>query len=291
MAPTKGKKRAYSNVPVDDSEIENIGQDDCGSPQVPSLRPAQTKKSRGNDWSSWQDGVRTQEANRVKQYVGMFQKDIVAAAREKAMAALSRGEEAKVKRDKKNLEGIREAYDAASTGACMGIADHQLYKAGREVLELFHATIARYEQANTALEQALKGDAGDKTVDDVQASWNKDREEAQKLLRYGRVYGDSLVHEIIVPKTVPGGPVGGEGQGKTKDSKLDAMPESELNKTGRTALDMFPKSRATVARGQTWGEAAKSQVQALKGLLKTLPGMGGNQHGEPTTAKSVTFNC
>lgn len=42
-----------------------------------------------------QTGTRNQEAVRVKQYVSMFEKDIVAAGRDKAMTALSQGEEAK----------------------------------------------------------------------------------------------------------------------------------------------------------------------------------------------------
>ncbi|CAK7234829.1 hypothetical protein SCUCBS95973_009066 [Sporothrix curviconia] len=286
MAPAKGKKRAYSNESIEDSGLEDIAQDVAGS-----SRPAQAKKPRRNNRSSHHNGARNQEAGPAKQYANTFQENIVAAAREKAMATLGRGEEAKMKRDKKAIDSIREAYNAAS--APVGATDHPLYVAGREVLELFHATLARYEQANAALEQALRGDAngGHKTVDAVQASWKKDREEANKLLRYGRVYGDGLVHDIIMPKTAPGGPVVGRA-GQFKDSNLGgALPESGLNKTGRTALGMFPKSRATVARGQTWGEAAKSQVQALKGLLKTLPGIGGHRHEESTASKSVTFDC
>lgn len=198
----------------------------------------------------------------------------------------------RVKQDKKILERIREAHDTASAGASLGVADHPLYVAGREVLELFHATLARYEEVNKALEQALKGgdDTSVKSVDAVQASWKQDRAEAHKLLRYGRVYGDSLVHEIIVPKTVAGGGAIGTGGSRDIEPGL-AVPESGLNQTGRSALKMFPRSRATVARGQTWGEAAKSQVQALKGLFKTLPSVGEHGHGESSAPKSVTFDC
>ncbi|KAL1901471.1 hypothetical protein Sste5346_001878 [Sporothrix stenoceras] len=297
MAPAKGRKRAYSNVSVEDSELDGFGQDDAGSVQ----KPAQGKKTRGTDCTSDRAGTRNQEADRVRQYVTTFEKDIVAAGRDKALAALNRGKEAKAKQDKKNLERIREAYDTASVGASLGVADHPLYAAGREVLELFYATIARYEEANKALEEALnfKGEEGDtqqtKSVDAVQASWKQDRAEAQKLLQYGRVYGDSLVHEIIVPKaagTPMGGPVG-EGKGNKETVAGIATPERGLNQTGRSALEMFPRSRATVAGGKTWGEAAKSQVLALKGLLKTLPDGGGygNVYEETSARKSVTFNC
>lgn len=163
--------------------------------------------------------------------------------------------------------------------------------AGREVLELFHATIARYEEANKALEEALKGDGNEKSVDAVQASWKQDRAEAHKLLQYGRVYGDSLVHEIIMPKAATGSSVA--NRGKETVSGV-ATPESGLNQTGLSALEMFPRSRATVAGGQTWGEAAKSQVLALKGLLETLPGGGGGHgsgYGVTSARKSVTFDC
>lgn len=202
----------------------------------------------------------------------------------------------RVQRDKKNIDSIREVYDTASAGAVTSVTDHQLYAAGREVLALFHATIAQYEQANVALRQIFQEDAevNGKTMKDVMASWQNDREEANKLLHYGRLYGDSLVHGIIVPKTAAGGSIGsGEGNGRRDkllgDADAGGLPESGLNKTGRTALGMFPKSRATVARGQTWGEAAKSQVQALKGLLKTLPSIGSHRNGELMTTKSVTF--
>lgn len=138
------------------------------------------------------------------------------------------------------------------------------------------------------------GTAGAKSVDAVQASWKQDRAEAHKLLQYGRVYGDSLVHEIIMPKAGTGGPVGTITPGKGKEVVSGvATPESGLNKTGRSALEMFPRSRATVAHGQTWGEAAKSQVLALKGLLKTLPGSGGGPgsgFGGTSARKSVTFD-
>ncbi|CAK7275000.1 hypothetical protein SEPCBS57363_006453 [Sporothrix epigloea] len=290
MAPSKSKKRASSNDSIEDSGLEDFAEDDKSL-----FRPGQNKKNRGNGWSSWQEGVRNQEADRAKRYVTTFQKDVVAAARDKAIATLGRGEEAK---DKKNIDSIREVYDTASAGAVTSVTDHQLYAAGREVLALFHATIARYEQANVALGQIFQeeAEANGKTMKDVLASWQKDRGEANKLLHYGRLYGDSLVRGIIVPKTAAGGSAGsGEGGGRRDKLLVDAdaggLPESGLNKTGRTALGMFPKSRATVARGQTWGEAAKSQVQALKGLLKTLPSIGSHRNGEPMTTKSVTFGC
>ncbi|KIH95223.1 hypothetical protein SPBR_03963 [Sporothrix brasiliensis 5110] len=299
MAPTKGRKRAYSNsnLSVEDSDLDGFGQDDADS-----FRPAQAKKRRGTEWSSVQAGARNQEADRVKQYVTAFEKGIVAAGRDKAMATLSRGEEATAKENKRTLERIRDAYETASIGASLGAADHPLYIAGREVLALFHDTLARYEEAGKALQQALlgagdgdgndNGDAGTttKSVDAVQVSWQQDRAEAHKLLRYGRVYGDSLVHEIIVPKTSADGGTAGGGKAKDLVSGM-AAPAGGLNQTGRSALQMFPRSRATVARGQTWGEAAKSQVQALKGLLKTLPGVGGQAHGGTSVRKSVTFDC
>ncbi|CAK7267390.1 hypothetical protein SEPCBS119000_002522 [Sporothrix epigloea] len=247
------------------------------------------------------EGVRNQEADRAKRYMNTFQKDIVSAARDKAIAALSRGEEAKLQRDKKDIESIQKVYDTASSGAIESATDHQLYVAGREVLALFHDTIAQHEQVNTALEQFRQenADAKGKTMDVVLASWQKDREEASKLLHYGRLYGDSLIHGIIVPKTGTQGPAaaGGLGEGREGrdglfgDASSVCVPQSGLNKTGRTALGMFPKSRATVACGKTWGEAANSQVQALRGLLNTLPIIGSHRRGEQAATKSVTFGC
>ncbi len=230
----------------------------------------------------------------------------------------------RAKKDTAVLERIREAYgvptsgkktsaSSSSSSAPSAATDHPLYTAGNEVLDLFHATVARYEQANEAL-RALRsrGDADSSnrgkdgsdekknSADALASSWSNDYAEVRKLLQYGRVYGDSLVREIILPNATPSAPT-------SSIATPGPVPESSLNQTGRSALDMFPRSRATVASGQTWGETARSQMQALTGLLRTLPWTGsrgsgnggGSSRGVVETeqgsmsalSKSVSFDC
>ncbi|OAA68797.1 3 exoribonuclease family protein [Niveomyces insectorum RCEF 264] len=255
------------------------------------------KKSRTDNWDSWQDAARNQEADRVRQYASAFQAQTT-AARTKAMQNLRRHEESRAKAAAKYLEKVRNACGTAATPAAA--VDQPLYTAGREVLDLLQDLLARYEQANDAL-QALA--ARSDKVDALREPWEKDRAEARTLLHYGRVYGDSLVHDIIVPPAttaattattaVAAGPL---SIGSGNQSSHQRALESNLNQTGRSAINLFPRSRATLAQGATWGETARTQMQALTGLMKTLPcggtdGHSRSVHEETEGSKSVSFAC
>ncbi|EFW98905.1 3 exoribonuclease family protein [Grosmannia clavigera kw1407] len=257
MAPRKNKARARSSsTSLGESGPEEEIRTAATRPRATGKKAAQSS----DGWDVWQDTVREQEADRVKQYMSTFQEK-VASMRKKAVQDMRQSEESRVRTAYGN--GLTET----ARSEMMMPSRLPLREASEEVLGLFQSMLSRFERTNNELREqcscltgfsASTGSTGPSLS--VKAAWQKDHEEARKLLQYGRAYGDNLVHEIIVPQT--------DGNGSAPIAHADSI---DLNCTGRSAIGLFPRSRATLVGGQTWGETARTQMQALTGIVRTLP--------------------
>lgn len=185
------------------------------------------------------------------------------------------------------LNDVRAAYGRGHTETTEAEAvvssGVPLREAGVEVLGLLQTMLASFEQTIKELQEKCScstgctsstGESG--LSPSVQAAWDRDHEEARRLLQYGRAYGDNLVHEIIVPQA-----------GGSTSSPIFHADNIGLDRTGRSAIGLFPRSRATLVGGQTWGEAARKQMQALTGLIQTLPGGEKPEIGGPEAVSFV----
>ncbi|EPE06240.1 3 exoribonuclease family protein [Ophiostoma piceae UAMH 11346] len=273
MTAGKGKKRALS---YDSEETE------AKTSAVQAGKAGGSRKTNDDDdWSAWQEGVRTQEAVRVQQYVQTFERDIVEKAHDSALADLRRRENTHAQREKKLHDRILEECKLDGTD---GEQQNPLYAAGCQVLGLLESTLEQYHHTEAGL-RTLGSESGQgSNFEGLRTSWDNDLAEAHKLLSYGRAYGDGLVKDIIVPT--------GPGSAAKTLSSTSIQGDSGINQTGKAALGMFPRSSSTVASRDTWGEAAQSQMEVLSRLMKTMA--GGHEGGEGSVQvpekKSVRFD-
>ena len=219
-----------------------------------------SRKANGDDdWSAWQEGVRTQEAARVQQYVQTFERDIVQQAHNTALADLRRCENTHAQREKKLYSCILEECKLDGVD---GEQQNPLHVAGCQVLDLLESALEQYHHTEAGLRTLKSASGTGSSFEGLRTSWDNDLAEAHKLLSYGRAYGDGLVRDIIVP-TSP-------GSAAKIPSAASIQSDNGINQTGKAALGMFPRSSTTVASRDTWGEAAQSQMEVLSRLMKTM---------------------
>lgn len=101
--------------------------------------------------------------------------------------------------------------------------------------------------------------------------WEQDREMMEKLLVYGKKEGIRIVDRIIDPypgkKNVQRQSDRGRGEGGGERT----VEEEAL------AFVMYSKLKKDKEARQTWGVAARKQLEALMGVVITLPLSPGNE--------------
>lgn len=159
----------------------------------------------------------------------------------------------------KNIDQLLRAYENSQADRDLqpgrgslqpDIKNHALYRTGNQILATCHAILDRHDQANSS-------SMSNRSLSIPQREWEEDAESTKELVRYGRLYYDSVVRSLVVPG---GGDV----------SELLRDKRGELGDKGKLAVNFFTKSRKPPT-GDTWGQVAQNQIEALTALAKTVP--------------------
>jgi hypothetical protein len=97
----------------------------------------------------------------------------------------------------------------------------------------------------------------------------------RKLLEYGKVYGEKVVEGWITPTTpknrdqsTEDGDEEEEGEGDADDDDDERTTEAE--NLARGLFEWRRKGRGLLNAGEGWGVAARRQMVALAGAVRTL---------------------
>jgi hypothetical protein len=149
---------------------------------------------------------------------------------------------------------------AAIEPVAISFKDNPLYEETQKVLHLSHDLLQRHEKANSEFNQ---NSAALKTPREM---WKQDEESLKKLLECGRIHGEKIVEGWITPDD-------GKSQGESEDEDDgdDASLGGNLGEVKDLAKGLYKWKKEELKGEEAWGVAAKKQMVALVGLLKTLP--------------------
>lgn len=101
----------------------------------------------------------------------------------------------------------------------------------------------------------------------------------RKLLEYGRVFGERVVEGWITPSAPPGeGGMDDHGDGGSSGGEDDdAGDVSEAENLARGLFEWRRKGCGLKGGAESWGVAARRQMVALAGVVRTLPSNKGDK--------------
>ena len=149
---------------------------------------------------------------------------------------------------------------AAIEPVVISFKDSPLYEETQKVLHLSHDLLQRHEKANGEFNQ---NSATLKTPREV---WKRDKASLKKLLECGRVHGEKIVEGWITPED-------GKRQGESEDEDDgdDAGLDGDIGEVKDLAKGLYERKKEELKGEEAWGVAAKKQMVALAGLVRTLP--------------------
>ncbi|KAL2130758.1 hypothetical protein VTI74DRAFT_5976 [Chaetomium olivicolor] len=140
---------------------------------------------------------------------------------------------------------------------------------------LFEQTqqLLRFSRAILACHQTAERDSRTADLTSPRETWKQDEEGMRKLLEYGKVYGEKVVEGWITPSP--------EDQDDESDSNNEDdeenMDEAENLARGlfewrrkRRGLRSLVMGKGDDRKGESWGVAARRQMVALVGVIRTL---------------------
>ncbi|KAK4228342.1 ribosomal L15-domain-containing protein [Podospora fimiseda] len=189
-----------------------------------------------------------------KQYLQNFRDELI-SSQDKALGSL-----AALKRDlfktpvtpsHDTLAEVRKAVE--STPAIIHSPDqNSVVKRAQKILNL--------DQSVLNTHQALKKATHQPEIGATIKEWKKNKKQMTKLLGYGKMEGMKIVEKMIDPYP---------------NRKQPQLPGSDKGKAEKEDLEavMFSETRRAELLEQTWGVAARKQLQALIGVVSVLPGV------------------
>ncbi|AEO61691.1 hypothetical protein MYCTH_2121463 [Thermothelomyces thermophilus ATCC 42464] len=199
--------------------------------------------------------------DKSKEFIQGF-KEQVAGVRQRTHNAL-----AKLKQDFTQLETI----SAAAQSTTPSTKDNPLFEQTQHLLRLSRAVLACHRTA----------DRDSRTHQELLAlpreMWKQDEEGMRKLLSYGKTFGEKAVEGWITPHCTVGV---GDGVGEEQsDGAVDENGEEGLSEAENLARGLFEwrrRGRGLSREGEeSWGVAARKQMVALAGVVRTLPSSKG----------------
>ncbi|KAL2185177.1 hypothetical protein L209DRAFT_756194 [Thermothelomyces heterothallicus CBS 203.75] len=160
-----------------------------------------------------------------------------------------------------------ETTSAAAQSTTPSTKDNPLFEQTQHLLRLSRAVLACHRTA----------DRDSRTQQELLAlpreMWKQDEEGMRKLLSYGKTFGEKAVEGWITPHCTVGV---GDGVGEEQsDGAVDENGEEGLSEAENLARGLFEWRRG--GRGlsregeESWGVAARKQMVALAGVVRTLP--------------------
>ncbi|KAK3304342.1 uncharacterized protein B0T15DRAFT_536226 [Chaetomium strumarium] len=162
------------------------------------------------------------------------------------------------------LAGIHAALRASTQP--FSAKDHPLFEQTQQLLRLSHAILKCH--------QTVEKESRTADLTSPRETWKQDKEGMRKLLEYGKVYGEKVVEGWITPTT----PQNGEQDPDDDDNEADDGEDSGEDREGMTEAENLAKGlfewrrkgRGLLKAGEGWGVAARRQMVALAGVVRTL---------------------
>lgn len=158
--------------------------------------------------------------------------------------------------------------------------DNLLFAQTQHLLRLSRAIL----KCHQAAERDSRAPAALVSLPSLRETWKRDEEGMRKLLEYGRVFGQRVVEGWITPSTSSPRCSRGHSRAEEEDDDGSSGGEggngggeemSEAENLARGLFEWRRKGRGLMGANESWGVAARRQMVALAGVVRTLPSRDG----------------
>ncbi|KAL2195780.1 hypothetical protein P885DRAFT_38952 [Corynascus similis CBS 632.67] len=150
---------------------------------------------------------------------------------------------------------------AAQPTVAASTRDNPLFEQTQYLLRLSRAVLACHRTADR------DSRAQQELLALPRETWKQDQEGMRKLLGYGKAFGEKVVEGWIMPHCTAG-----DGDGAEEGGEDDAEGSSEVENLAKGLFEWRKKGRGMleVEVDESWGVAARKQMTALVGVVRTL---------------------
>ncbi|KAL2019103.1 hypothetical protein VTK56DRAFT_10054 [Thermocarpiscus australiensis] len=197
-----------------------------------------------------------EQSKKSKEFIQGF-KEQVTRGRDRVHETLEKYKQDLLNSHESQKTDLEDIYTILRTAAqTLDTKDNPLFAQTQQLLRLSRAILKCHHAAERDARPRLEQLASPRET------WKQDEEGMRKLLQHGRLYGEKIAERVINPE-------GGQEEEEEESSGSDKENRGE---TEDLARGLFEKSRKGLERKEeTWGVAARRQMVALAGLVRTLP--------------------
>ncbi|KAK4038124.1 6d24efdd-47e8-48fc-a4f6-c9a3cf6d6fdb [Parachaetomium inaequale] len=208
-----------------------------------------------------------EQNKKSKEFIQGF-KEQVAQGRAHAHSALAKLKQDLAKsHDPGNDNNLADVYATLQTAAqTRSTKDNPLFEQTQQLLRLSRAILSCHQTADR--------DSRTQEVVSPRETWKQDEEGMRMLLGYGKVFGERVVEGWITPHDDKVGGGDGEEDGESGGEE-DKESLSEAENLARGLFEWRRKGGALLKGEESWGVAARRQMVALAGVVRTLPSKEG----------------
>ncbi|EAQ86602.1 hypothetical protein CHGG_07855 [Chaetomium globosum CBS 148.51] len=224
----------------------------------PTRQPAPRKRSSPTIEQHLMD-----QNKKSKEFIQGF-KEQVAQGRAQTEATLSRLKQDLAKPPDAasgNLADIYATLQTAATQTTLSTKDNPLFEQTQHLLRLSHAILDCH--------RTVEKDSRTQELVSPREMWEQDEEGMRKLLGYGKVFGEKVVEGWITPHSEK------EGEDDEESDVEDGDGASEAENLAKGLFEWKRKGWGLLKGGESWGVAARKQMVALAGVVRTLPSKEG----------------
>ncbi|SPQ27575.1 6d24efdd-47e8-48fc-a4f6-c9a3cf6d6fdb [Thermothielavioides terrestris] len=247
-----------------------------------AARAARREDNSDDDWGnygrgSWKPTTIEQhlmdQNRKSKEFIQGF-KEQVAQGRERALENL-----AKLKQDLQPItslqphdtvsDNLSELYATLPTSVPgLSAKDNPLFAQTQQLIRLSRAILKCHQEAD-------RDSRAPPDLASPRETWKQDEEGMRKLLEYGRLHAEKVVEGWITPTAEERQR---EMEGVGDDQGESGEENGELSEAENLAKGLFEwrnkERKALLEWKESWGVAAKRQMVALAGVVRTLPSKG-----------------
>ncbi|KAK3297610.1 uncharacterized protein B0H64DRAFT_392575 [Chaetomium fimeti] len=197
-----------------------------------------------------------------KEFIQGF-KEQVAQGRAQTQATLSRLKQNLAKPPDAGNGNLADIYATLQTAAqtTLSTKDNPLFEQTQHLLRLSRAILDCHRTAER--------DSRTQELVSPREVWEQDEEGMRKLLGYGKVFGEKVVEGWITPHSEQ--VCDGEGDDDGESSGEDREGSSEAENLAKGLFEWKRKGWGLLKGDESWGVAARRQMVALAGVVRTLP--------------------
>ncbi|KAH6850874.1 hypothetical protein B0I37DRAFT_414249 [Chaetomium sp. MPI-CAGE-AT-0009] len=197
-----------------------------------------------------------------KEFIQGFKEQVV-QGRTQAQATLSRLKQNLAKPPDAGNGNLADIYATLQTAAqtTLPTKDNPLFEQTQHLLRLSRAILDCH--------RTVERDSRTEELVSPRETWEQDEEGMRKLLGYGKVLGERVVEGWITPHSEKAGD--GEGGDDGESGGEDGEGLSEAENLARGLFEWKRKGSGLLKGEKSWGVAARRQMVALAGVVRTLP--------------------